>query len=303
MLTVMVLGGTFNKESGQEIGRISVEAFGARGDDRKDDSSAIQAAINSSYESEKLPVQLLGKTYILKQGLRLKEGVALEMGMGTKLLVEGDFNVLELERKTSISNGTIEITTPQFQGVVLHVSGKERIWTTERIHIENVTLYNSSGTNRGKGISFTAGTSGEFISFVNVSGVNVSGFNTALHLQTAPPQKEEEHNFVNGNRFVNMTLDDCVVCIHLDSEVTIPNEVSGNMFDNLQIQLTERTDKAVILSGTNNTIEGMIWDASIIEGPLIVVNEQSYGNFIRVNLPKGRLIDKGQGNNFSTLEE
>ncbi|MGI8315848.1 hypothetical protein [Halobacillus mangrovi] len=293
------------KGAGQETGTISVEAFGASGDDSKDDSRAIQAAIDSSYERDKLPVQLLGKTYILKQGLRLKEGVALEMGVATKLLVEGNFNVLELERKTSISNGTIEITTPEFQSAVIHVSGKEQVWTTERIQLENVTLYNSSATNRGKAIYFSAETSEEFISFVNVTGVNVSGFHTAVHLLATPPRNEEEHNFVNGNRFVNMTLDDCVVCIHLDSDVTIPNEVSGNMFGNLQIQLTESTDKAVILSGTNNTIEGMIWDASIIEDshPLIEVTEQSYGNSIKMNLPKDRLIDKGQSNNYSTFEE
>ncbi|WP_232324877.1 glycosyl hydrolase family 28-related protein [Halobacillus mangrovi] len=305
VLIAMVLIGIFIMGPGQDTGRTNVEAFGASGDDSKDDSSAIQAAIDSSYENDNLPVQLLGKTYILKQGLRLKEGVSLEMGVATKILVEGNFNVLELERKTSITNGTIEITTPEFQSAVIHVSGKEQVWTTERIQLENVTLYNSSGSNRGKGIYFSADTSDEFISFVNVSGVNVSGFHTAVHLQATPPEKEEEHNFVNGNRFVNMTLDDCVVCIRLDSDVTIPNEVSGNMFDNLQIQLTERTDKAVILSGTNNTLEGMIWDASIIEDahPLIEGTEPSYGNFIRMNLPKDRFLDKGQGNNYSIFEK
>jgi hypothetical protein len=302
---VVLLIGLLSKKPFKEDGSIRVEAFGADGDDQQDDSSAIQAAIDYSYENEKLPVKLLGKSYLLKRGLQLKEGITLEMGMATKLLVEGNFNVLEAEQKTSIKNGTIEITNPEFRGAAIYVSGKEQVWTTDRIHIENVTLYNSSGTNHGEGISFNAGTSGEFISFVNVSGVNVSGFHSAVLLQAAPPEGGEDYNFINGNRFINMTLDDCIVCIHIKSDVTVPNEVSGNMFKNLQIQLTERTDKAVILSGSNNIIEGMLWDASFIKDSqtLIKLTEKSAGNLLKINLPRYRIMDEGQGNHISTLEE
>jgi polygalacturonase len=303
--TVVLLIGSLSRDTVEEHGIIRVEAFGADGNDQQDDSSAIQAAIDYSYENDNLPVQLLGKTYLLKQGLQLKEGVTLEMGVATKLLVEGNFNVLELEQKTSIKNGTIEITTSGFRAAAIYVSGKEQVWTTDRIHIENVTLYNSSGTNRGEGISFNAGTSGEFISFVNVSGVNVSGFHSAVLLQAAPPKGGEDYNFINGNRFVNMTLDDCIVCIQINSTATIPNEVSGNMFENLQIQLTERTDKAVILSGSNNIIEGMVWDASFIKDgqTLIKLTEESSENLLKINLSKDRVTDEGQGNHISTLKE
>jgi hypothetical protein len=303
--TVVVSIGLLSKETFKGDGSIRAEAFGADGNDQQDDSSAIQAAIDYSYENEKLPVKLLGDSYLLKRGLRLKEGVTLEMGMATKLLVEGNFNVLEAEQKTAIKNGTIEITNPEFRGAAIYVSGKEQIWTTDRIQLENVTLYNSSGSNRGEGISFNAGTSGEFISFVNVLGVNVSGFYTAVLLQAAPPEGGEDYNFINGNRFINMTLDDCIVCIHVKSDVTVPNEVSGNMFENLQIQLTERTDKAVILSGSNNIIEGMVWDAYLINDrqPLVELTEVSSGNLLKLNLSKDRVMDEGQGNHFSTPAE
>ncbi|NQD65700.1 hypothetical protein HP456_07155 [Bacillus haikouensis] len=302
---VVLLIGLLSRETFEKHGSIGVEAFGADGNDQQDDSSAIQAAIDYSYENDKLPVKLLGKSYLLKRGLQLKEGITLEMGMATKLLAEGDFNVLEAEQKTSIRNGTIEITTPEFRSAAIYVSGKEQVWTTDRIHIENVTLYNSSGTNRGEGISFNAGTSGEFISFVNVSGVNVSGFHSAVLLQAAPPGGGKDYNFINGNRFINMTLDDCIVCININSAVTIPNEVSGNMFENLQIQLTERTDKAVILSGSNNIIEGMVWDASFIKDSqtLIELTEESSGNLLKLNLPTERVVDEGQSNHFSSLDE
>jgi hypothetical protein len=303
--TVVLLIGSLSRETIEEPGSVRVEAFGAEGNDQQDDSSAIQAAIDYSYENDNLPVQLLGKTYILKRGLKLKEGVTLEMGMATKLLVEGNFNVLEVEQKTSITNGTIEITTPEFRGAAIYVSGKEQVWTTNRIHIENVTLYNSSGTNRGKGIFFNAGSSGEFISFVNVSGVNVSGFHSAVLLEATPPEGGEDYNFINGNRFVNMTLDDCIVCIQVNSAVTIPNEASGNMFENLQIQLTEQTDKAVILSGSNNIIEGMVWDVAFMEDrqALIELTKDSSENLLKLNLSKDRVADEGRDNHLSALEE
>lgn len=298
----VLLIGLLSKETFNEDDSIRAEAFGADGNDQQDDSSAIQAAIDYSYKHEKLPVKLLGNSYLLKRGIRLKEGVTLEMGMATKLLAEGDFNVLEAEQKTAIKNGTIEITNPEFRGAAIYVSGKEQIWTADRILIENVTLYNSSGSNRGEGILFNAGRSGEFISFVNVSGMNVSGFHTAVLLQAAPPEGGEDYNFINGNRFINMTVDDCIVCIHVKSDVTVPNEVSGNMFENLQIQLTEQTDKAVILSGSNNIIEGMVWDAHLLKDsqPLIELTGKSSGNLLKLNLSKDRVMDEGRDNHFST---
>ncbi|MCA0149776.1 glycoside hydrolase family 55 protein [Rossellomorea vietnamensis] len=279
---------------------IRSESFGAEGDDQKDDSSAIQAAIDYSHENGHLPVQLLGETYILKKGLHLKEGVSLEMGVATKLVAEGNFNVLELEEKSSVTNGTIEVTTPDFQSSAIYISGKERVWTTNRIQVENVTLYNSSGSNKGEGISLTAGSSGEFISFMNILGVNVSGFYSGVSLEVSPPEGGEEYNFINGNRFVNLTLDDCIVCIQVDSSASIPNEASGNMFDNLQIQLTERTSKAVSLSGSHNIIEGMVWDMNALKGnqSLIEFSNESSENVVKFNIPKVSLVDKGSNNHF-----
>ncbi|MFC0525529.1 hypothetical protein ACFFGV_18250 [Pontibacillus salicampi] len=297
---IVVLIAYLNASSLEEKSSILVEEFGGYGNDDKDDSSAIQDAIDLSYKENKLPVQLLGETYILKQGLQLKEGVSLVMGQSTKLLVEGNFNVLELKKNTSITKGTIEVTNPDFSSNVVYISGEEKIWTTESIIVEQLTLYNSSGSNSGNAISFIAEGSGEFISFVNVVNVNISGFHTSVYLQAIPPNNEEEYNFINGNRFINVTMEDCIVCIHMNSEVTIPNEVSGNVFDNLQIQLTERTERVAIISGSHNTIEGMIWDASILKdsSPLIDFQQESYKNVVETNLSNNRIVDVGKENRY-----
>ena len=223
------------------------------------------------------------------------------MDQNTKIYIEGNFRVFELKRNASITNGILEVVSPSFKSEVVYLDGSEKFWSTERTGVDNVTIANSSGSHRGIGLALSAEKSGDFISFVNVSDVTIVGFHRGIFLQAKQTGGGDQYTWVNGNRFTNITLDDCVRFIELSGNVTVPNETSGNQFNQLQIQVSTNTEKVIIVSGSSNQVDGMIWDAHLAgnKSPLVDLTSNSADNNVHLNLVKTKVSDEGKRNAYS----
>lgn len=277
-------------------GFVNAADFGAVAGDEKDDAGFIQKAVDYSAEHNISTVKITGaERYRVESGITIKQGVEIEFDHHTIVEVAGDYTVFTLEKNASITNGVIEISDPAFRSDVLALDGKEQFWSWETTKVQGLTLINTSGENLGTGINVTADQTDEYVSFVDFDSVTIIGFNRGIYLRAEP--SDEEPNFVNGNRFTDMTLEDCVECIVMEGAVTVPNEVSGNQFTNMQIQPTEKTESIMIVSGTNNYFQGMIWDVQLLSSnqPL-TLTDQSSGNTIKTNLDAPYILDYGTEN-------
>lgn len=65
----------------------------------KNDTNKIQSAINKAESSKIKTVLLDDKKYKITSPIVVKQGVKLLFGYGTQFVVEGNFKVLELEKK------------------------------------------------------------------------------------------------------------------------------------------------------------------------------------------------------------
>lgn len=277
-------------------GFVNAADFGAVAGDENDDAGAIQKAVDYSAEHNIGTVKVTGaERYRVADEVVVKQGVEIEFGRNTVVEVVGDFTVFTLEKNASMINGVIEISDPSFRSNVIRLDGEEQFWSWETTQVQGMTLINTSGENHGTGIQIAADQTNEYVSFVDFDSITIVGFNRGIHLTAAP--SDGEPNFVNGNRFTDMTLEDCVECIVMEGAVTVPNEVSGNQFTNMQIQPTEKTESIMIVSGTNNYFQGMIWDVQLLSSnqPL-TLTDQSSGNTIRTNLDATYFLDDGTEN-------
>ncbi|MDR0139300.1 glycosyl hydrolase family 28-related protein [Metabacillus idriensis] len=305
LLAVQIFGDKKSRESEEYV---SASDFGADGEDLEDDAKAIQKAIDHSHSSKIGKVRLTGNHhYVIKSGLHLKEGVELELGQNTKIYVEGNFRAIVLEKNASITNGIIEVTNAEFNSEVIYLNGREKFWSAERTRVHNVAIINSSGSNKGKAINLYAKGPNHFISFVNFSEINIAGFEYGIYLKSEKPPGEE-YSFINGNRFTNITLDNCLTGIAIDSSISVPNESTGNQFTGIQIQLTEKTEKAIYVSGSDNYFEAMIWDPHEIDQTvsLIEFSPESMRSYLRTNLESDYIEDNGESNNltyYSAIEK
>ncbi|MCA0987040.1 glycoside hydrolase family 55 protein [Guptibacillus algicola] len=288
---------TYSEDKGQ-VTYVTPEQFGAGEEGEQDDAEAIQKAIDFSAKSDIGLVRLTGnKTYVLEKGLIIREKVELRLDQNTKIQVSGDFRVLELERNASITNGIIEVVSPTFTSEVVYMDGHTQHWSTERTRVHNLTIVNLNEKHQGTAIYLSANKKGEYISFVNISDLNINGFYNGIHIE-ASNGKAGEPTWISGNRFTNITLDYCVRCIELSGDVSGKNETSGNQFSNLQIQISKVTERAIVVTGSSNRIDGIVWDAHLAPGSsLIELNSKSAYNRIDLNLNHEYIVNKGNQNN------
>ncbi|MYL49270.1 hypothetical protein GLV98_07225 [Halobacillus litoralis] len=278
---------------------VNIEDFGAKGNDDQDDSTAIQEAIEYGVKHGVGKVKLTGnQRFILHKGIVLKQGIELELGKNTTIEVQGDFKVFEIMKNASITNGIIEVSDQTFSSEVLYFDGGQKFWSWETSRIEGLNIINTSEENTGTAIALVADQSNEFISFVDFLSLKIVGFQTGVFMKAEIPN--EKYNFVNGNRFINLTLDDCVQCIVIESSKSIPNEVSGNQFTDFQIQLSDATEEVLRVSGSDNRFQGMIWDVEsyATESKIVNFSAQSMRNSLISNVNEANIVDQGDNNSY-----
>ncbi|MBP0828068.1 hypothetical protein J8K25_27255 [Bacillus anthracis] len=264
----------------------------------KNDTNKIQSAINKAESSKIKTVLLDDKKYKITSPIVVKQGVKLLFGYGTQFVVEGNFKVLELEKNASIEGAYIAIDDPTFNSEVIYLDGKNKYYNTwHKTQVKDINIINWTETNKGTGISLYSGGQENEISFINFENIKVVGVETGVKLVAKKPQFG--HAWINANRFMNFSLEDCVNMIYMDSNVTTPNEISGNQFTNLQIQPSNKTKSIVKVSGQHNEFHGMVWDLQKInyENELIELTDKSMNTLIKMSsVPENRILDGGKAN-------
>jgi len=284
----------YNKKAGlAQNDKVYVEDFKG-----KNDSNKIQSAINKAESSKIKTVLLDDKKYKITSPIVVKQGVKLLFGYGTQFVVEGNFKVLELEKNASIEGAYIAIDDPTFNSEVIYLDGKNKYYNTwHKTQVKDINIINWTETNKGTGISLYSGGQENEISFINFENIKVVGMETGVKLVAKKPQFG--HAWINANRFMNFSLEDCVNMIYMDSNVTTPNEISGNQFTNLQIQPSNKTKSIVKVSGQHNEFHGMVWDLQKInyENELIELTDKSMNTLIKMSsVPENRILDGGKAN-------
>ncbi|PER51214.1 hypothetical protein COL26_12920 [Bacillus thuringiensis] len=262
------------------------------------DSIKIQSAINKAASSKIKTVLLDDKKYKITSPIIVKKGVKLLFSYGSQFVIEGNFRVLELEKNASIEGAYIAIDDPKFNSEVIYLDGKNKYYNTwNKTQIKDINIINWTETNKGTGISlYSAGKENE-ISFVNFENIKIVGMETGLKLVAKKPNTGQA--WINANRFMNFSLEDCVNMIYMDSQVTTPNEISGNQFTNLQIQPSNKTKSIVKVSGQHNEFHGMVWDLNKIkhENELIELTDKSMNTMVEMSsVPTNRVLDSGKSN-------
>ncbi|MFE4425934.1 hypothetical protein ACFRH9_02390 [Peribacillus butanolivorans] len=292
LLIVLVIYQQNNSASNHKE-KIYVEDF--KGDN---DSAKIQAAIDKAKSNKIKTVMLDDRKYKITSPIIVRKGVKLLFGYGTQFIVEGNFRVLELEQNASIEGAYVAINDTKFNSEVIYLDGKYKYYNTwNKTQVKDVNIVNWSESNQGTGISLYAGGKEHEISFVNFENVKVAGMETGVKLIAEKPPSGKA--WINANRFMNLSLEDCVNMIYMDSSLTIPNETSGNQFTNLQIQPSSKTKSILKVSGQYNKFEGMLWDLDQItlQNAVIELTDKSMGTTIDIpSLPMSRISDTGQAN-------
>lgn len=283
------------------------ESYGANGDGKSDDTHAIQKAIDKANKSDKVKSVHLraNRSYVITSSLIIKEGVELVLESSTRLQIKGDFRGIELEKNASLIGGVIEVITSNFESEVIYMDGKHKfygIW--DNTEVRGIRILNSSGSMGGTALSLFAEGPSHFISFINFQDISVSGFTTGVQLETVDP-KNGEYSWINGNRFLNFSMEECETFFHFDGGESIPNESSGNIVSNLQVQLSSTTKEVLHVNGSDNKFDGVIWDVQTLSSnnPIISFSKESTRNIISFNISQDLISNLGENNIVTTQQK
>lgn len=264
---------------------------------RSNDRDAIQAAIDYAFANEDKTVELGNRDYVLRSGIIIKEGVKLHSAYKSRLLIYGNFRVIELQRNASLVGAYIVIDSPVFANDVIYLDGKYKYYNSwHRTVVKEINIVNWNGNNKGTGVRlYSHGTDHE-ISFVGFENIKIVGLHTAITLEALKPPSG--FSWVNANRFSNITIDDCVECVRIKSGETIPNECSGNLFRNMQIQPSSRTNYLFTINGQYNEFHGVAWDMHEIKNktPVEFTTTSSFNTLKMRSVEANRIVDKGKSN-------
>jgi hypothetical protein len=262
------------------------------------DSLKIQAAIDYARNNRGKNVKLGNRDYLITAPLIIKQGIKLLFDYGTQFIVEGNFRVLEMQKNASLEGVYIAINDPAFDSEVIYLNGKYKYYNTwHRTQIRNINIVNWHSSHKGIGLSLFSGGAGHEISFVHFENIKIAGMKIGMKLVANRPPSGLA--WINANRFLSVSLDDCIEMVSMSSSSTIPYEISGNQFKDLQIQPTSITTKILKVSGQFNYFNGMIWDVSSIphNGPVIELTANSMDTTLNIpSVPNNRIIDNGQRN-------
>ncbi|MBR8645063.1 hypothetical protein KEH51_14700 [[Brevibacterium] frigoritolerans] len=233
----------------------------------------------------------------LVKPFKVKPNVTLNLSKGATLLATRNTNVVQLRLNASIKGGKINTYyAEKFDSSVIYLDGKDHF--SIKNHSSAITDIQIIRKHDGDGIAveFNSENDEDSISWVSASNLNISGFEKGIYLKTTQVS-ESELAWVNGNTFDQVHISDCEYGIYLDGHTSIPYEVAGNSFTNVQIQISERTLFGIFVKGNRNYFQVTLWDNKNKEA--VKFDIDSYRNKLESNIKPDGLINLGKENSIS----
>ncbi|MCA1022018.1 glycoside hydrolase family 55 protein [Halobacillus litoralis] len=265
------------------------------------DAQKVQQAIDhAAINGNPSVVYVPDGDYVITETLILREGVSLIFAYDARFVVYGNQDVLHIEKNAGITGAYIAIDDSRFNRRILVFDGKYKYYNSwNRSRFQQINMVNWSGSHKGTGIYLSSSQPSDEISFLQFDDIKAVGLHTALEVRVTKPSSG--YSWVNANNFMNVTIDDCVRGIWMNSSKTIPNEASGNNFTNLQIQLSSISRSAVRVTGDYNYLQGMIWDAYLAsqmgDGDLVHLTSNSSHTECRLR-GNHSVLDQGTDNTY-----
>ena len=289
----VVRSNEYEEGSWHQPSRRYLKVYGAVGDGVTDDTKAIQRAINKAARNEKNAVILLQKgTFLITETLVLKGGITLRgQGYGSSPLAikfdAGGTVIAYCGTKYAIRvhghSAAIEnLAVYDWQypegsecqnikgagGVLVAANHKSGV---ESFTMRNVLIYWFMG---GTALKLRA-TSGGGIAYASIENIRIRHAKIGIHLSAV-----DEDSFVNSNAFHDGAISGGITDVGILA--TGPGACNDNQFNGMVIEPPSTSIAHVHISGpkTNVIMDRIRLEGTEMTGPLVIIEDDSYGNIM-----------------------
>lgn len=252
-----------------------------------DDITAINEALDVADKS------LLQKKVIISDGIYtisntivIPRGVHLILSRNAIIKPLGDFNIFQLKPECALEGGIIDLKEAEFTKACIYANAEDIFQLYEQTHIvSNMNIKGKPGNANWKGtaILLEANTLNAYIDNLKFNDITITNIGKGIHLRVDPSITDKNQpSWVNANYFHQITMQNFEYGIYLEGHNTIPRDVGGNMFYQIQMQAEAGTKRMIYCEGAYNRFDIFAWDLQkmLKTNPAMEFPEMSKFNFV-----------------------
>lgn len=255
-----------------------------------EDHIEIQQAIN-----ELCDIHLLSGDYYISDTVIINPGVKLIMEQRATVHVIADIDAFYVSKNAQIEGGRIDSRlAATYDSALLVFHGDEQYSIVHGMEggitgAQNITLRGKGNYAGGYGIQFKCSDATSFATGLIFNNIYTKNFQFPIFIKM-PDTDNGTMQFFNSNMFTNIYITNPY---HTAIYVYNPyDSFSGNIFDNIHIQPSSTTQRAININGRGNIFSNIVlWDW-VFEYPIIELGSRANQNYFIGWIDKKKILDK-----------
>lgn len=230
-----------------------------------DDIAAIEAALEVANQSKiRKRVRITDGIFTISRTIVIPRGVHLELSRNAIIKPLGDFNIFQLKPECALEGGIIDLREFNFTKAAIYANAVDIFQLYEQTHIVSNMNIKGKPMNqdwKGTAILLEANTLDSYIDNLKFNDITITNLGKGIHLRVDPSITDVNRpSWVNANYFHQITMQNFEYGIYLEGLNTVPRDVGGNMFNQVQLQAEAGTKRMIYCEGAYNRFDIFAWD-------------------------------------------
>lgn len=230
-----------------------------------DASSGFEEAFEKMEKSGIKTMYVPGDTYNVSKTIVVPRGVQLVFAPNAIIKPQNNINIFQMKPLASVEGATIDLKSfPSYDKACFYFNAADIFQFYEQSHVLkdiNIMGVQKSSGWLGTGILMEANTPDSYIDNVKCNNITMTNIGKGIHLRVDPSITDNNHpSWVNANQFHQITIMNFDYGIYLEGHNSIPRDVGGNLFSQLQLQAEAGSKRMIYCESALNHFDGFFWD-------------------------------------------
>jgi hypothetical protein len=254
-----------------------------------DDSASFLAAIDKVTNTRIKTLYVPDGDYNVSQRIVVPRGVILDFAPNAIVRPLANEHIFQMKPEAEVKGVTIDLREAKvdFDKACFYFDATDMFQFYEESHtLKNINIKGKRMTSgwKGTGILMEATKPDTYINNVHCNNITMTNIGKGIRLRVAPSIVDKEKpSWVNANHFHQVTIMNFEYALMLEGLSSIPRDVGGNIFSQLQLQAEAGSKRMIYCEGAYNRFSGFFWDLHKMkeENPAFEFAESSKFNEVK----------------------
>lgn len=235
-----------------------------------DSITAFRDMFKKSTDSNVNVIWIPGGKYKVSDTIVVPRNTKLIFAPNAELIPLTNKHVFQLKPLSSVEGVTVNLKSmPSFNKACFYFDATDIFQFYEQSHVlKDINIMGAPKTSgwTGTGILMEATKPMTYIDNVKCNNITMTNIGKGIHLRVDPTiTKDEDMAWVNANQFHQVSIMNFDYGIYLEGHNSIPRDVGGNLFSQLQLQAEVGSRRMIYCESALNHFDGFFWDLHKME--------------------------------------